>query len=519
MKDKHLLKTILIALIGLFALLRLINLGTNPIILNRDEAALGYNAWLLSQTGWDEWHQKWPLMIKSFGDYKLPGYVYLLVPLFRVFSTSDFLLRLPACLSGIILIYLSINLAKKLGLKKITTLIFALSIAITPVFFFYSRMAWEANLGLTLLIGSLICLLNKQKLFNYLGIILILLACFTYNTPYLLLPFILVALIFWQKMIGKKTNWLIILALGIVFIGTSLMILPLTNQKSGITIFTDPTVRANYINYRADFSGLSQKILANQYIYWASLMFKNTLASFSYQFLVKNGGGHPWHSQPGFAHLNNSFYFVGLASLVFNLGKIIIDLIKRRKIQLPMVFLIWLLFSALIPSVITTDAPHATRSLLFFYLFNLMAVIGLEQFYLAVIKKKPMLVKTLLLILASLISLETGRYFYHYFVSYPQQQTALQPGYQKVLAEVKSTNQAIAVVDPSGYQYISTAWYLKLPTKIFLDTVIHQNPNQIGLSYGERINNYHFIAQKEDRNEQEKILIIWENGQWVIQYY
>jgi hypothetical protein len=44
-----------------------------PAALNRDEAAIGYNAMLLSQTGLDEWGRSWPLALESFGGYKLPG--------------------------------------------------------------------------------------------------------------------------------------------------------------------------------------------------------------------------------------------------------------------------------------------------------------------------------------------------------------------------------------------------------------------------------------------------------------
>ena len=55
-------------------------LGQIPQGLNRDEASLGYTAWSLLKSGHDEWGQPWPINIKSFGDWKLPAYSYILLP-------------------------------------------------------------------------------------------------------------------------------------------------------------------------------------------------------------------------------------------------------------------------------------------------------------------------------------------------------------------------------------------------------------------------------------------------------
>ncbi|KKU82941.1 MAG: hypothetical protein UY10_C0019G0001, partial [Microgenomates group bacterium GW2011_GWA2_47_8] len=56
------------------AIPRIWQLGILPLALNRDEAALAYNAVLLAETGKDEWGRSWPLALQSFGDFKLIGY-------------------------------------------------------------------------------------------------------------------------------------------------------------------------------------------------------------------------------------------------------------------------------------------------------------------------------------------------------------------------------------------------------------------------------------------------------------
>ena len=65
--------TILIVIAGF---LRIYKIATVPPGLNQDETAIGYNAYSILVTGRDEWGEKYPLYFKSFGDYKLPIYIY-----------------------------------------------------------------------------------------------------------------------------------------------------------------------------------------------------------------------------------------------------------------------------------------------------------------------------------------------------------------------------------------------------------------------------------------------------------
>ena len=49
-----------------------------PPALNADEAAFGYNAYSLVETGKDEHGNAWPIHFQSFNDYK-PGFYFYLV--------------------------------------------------------------------------------------------------------------------------------------------------------------------------------------------------------------------------------------------------------------------------------------------------------------------------------------------------------------------------------------------------------------------------------------------------------
>ncbi|NMB56469.1 hypothetical protein GYA19_00850, partial [Candidatus Beckwithbacteria bacterium] len=69
-------KLLILGLIVILAgILRFYRLGNYPSIFN-DEAAVGYNAYSILKTGKDEFGQTFPLFFRSFGEGKLPLYIY-----------------------------------------------------------------------------------------------------------------------------------------------------------------------------------------------------------------------------------------------------------------------------------------------------------------------------------------------------------------------------------------------------------------------------------------------------------
>lgn len=97
---------ILIILLGFF--LRAYKLGEIPASLNPDEVALGYTSFSFLRTGADEHGKFLPLVLQSFGDWKMPLYSYLgMIPV-AVFGLNEMAVRLPSVVAGVtsvILIY------------------------------------------------------------------------------------------------------------------------------------------------------------------------------------------------------------------------------------------------------------------------------------------------------------------------------------------------------------------------------------------------------------------------------
>lgn len=498
-----------IAILTLAISVRWYQLESLPVILNRDEAALGYNAVLLRHLGVDEWGQPWPLMLQSFGDFKLVGYVNSVVVSQLFFGETDWAVRFPSAVAGVLLVVVAGWWGKQWRLSHLT----AFLVAVTPVFWFYSRIAFEANLALTLFatgLGSLLLPKKQHWSWQAIGVGFLWWSTLVYNTPLLLLPSIILMFPFKYGVRHWKKWWGVVAALLLVTVGMFLQLIPLTQQKSSITIFSDQLTWTRYGEYREAYSGLTQKVWGNKYVFFSQVVVRNTLAALSPKFMVTEGGQHPWHALPHHGHLYGLVYLLGWAGIV-------VVLYDAKRGQFTHLWLLWLTAMSLMPASITVDAPHATRSLFFFWCWTMLAVLGIDRLTHQKNWRFMMLVVTSVLVFFS-----ASKYGFDYFNAYPSQQSeSLKFGLPAALEilDRDRPGQAVAVVDEGGYDYIVFAWYSHLDPSYFMSTVSHQLPNYIGLRYGERVGRFHFIGRPEDANpQQERVLMRWSDvsKQWLI---
>lgn len=514
--------------------LRVYETASIPNGLNRDEAALAYNGLLLSEVGTDEWQRSWPLNLESFGDYKLIGYPFLLSLLFKVLSAGDFVVRLPSIIAGALLPLGLYFLSRYLKFSKLTSLLVAILSALMPVFFFYSRVAFEANLALTLFVFGMVFLLKESSWWStVISVLCFSAAIFTYNTPLLLLPFVLLILPL-VKGIKNYKSWLLpFVFLTVITAGAFYNLNQTFSQKSAITIFSDPLVQIDeFPQYRDNYSGIAQTLIGNKYVFYLKKISSNTLLSFSPKFLVSSGGSHPWHTLPGWGNLNwfvlALFYLGILLTVVLSLTKVIKmkmgskELLEKvtkpwtKSKRLRSLLLLYLLGIAILPSSVTVDAPHTTRSLFFFVTVILIAAQTIEWLYNNFQKFRT----NRLLVSVVIVLINLGLfipYLYSYFSAYENESKRLyQSGLADVILEAESANHQtpIAIVDPDGYQYIVVSWYQKITPAEFYTTVVRQQPDRIGFRYGEQLKNYHFVAHAEDRREAEKKYILWTDQGW-----
>src|SRR5688572_3781308 len=138
--------------------LRFYQLGSNPPSLDWDEASIGYNAYSILKTGADEYGNAFPLSFRSFDDYKPPVYFYLTVPSIAVFGLTEFAVRFPAAVIGVVaviaLYFFVLEVLQRFDKPKRQgiALTAAFFLAISPWHLQFSRAAFEGNLGMAFLI-------------------------------------------------------------------------------------------------------------------------------------------------------------------------------------------------------------------------------------------------------------------------------------------------------------------------------------------------------------------------------
>src|SRR3989338_10636555 len=123
---------VLLVIFLLGFILRIVFLDIAPPGFNADEASLGYNAYSLIKTGKDEWGTSFPLVFKSFSDYKPGLYVYLAIPFVWLLGLNEFSVRLPSILLGSFSIALIYFLSKELFKKETVAWACAFLLSISP---------------------------------------------------------------------------------------------------------------------------------------------------------------------------------------------------------------------------------------------------------------------------------------------------------------------------------------------------------------------------------------------------
>ena len=248
-------KYLIIAILILAAILRLALLDKFPSGLNADEASLGYNAWSLIETGKDEHSVSWPLVFRSFDDYKPPLYVYLVLPFVKVMGLSVTTVRLPSALLGIFSVFLLFLLVKRLFPEKekyFLPEISALALAISPWHLHFSRGGWEVNVATFFILLMLLFLLKSFEKIKFLFVFAIaaVLSLYTYHSARVITPLLIVAfsLIFLDKIKNffvKKNIKLTLLALlltVVLSLSVAYQMLSKEGQSrfSGVSLFADP---------------------------------------------------------------------------------------------------------------------------------------------------------------------------------------------------------------------------------------------------------------------------------------
>lgn len=361
---------ILISILFITLQLRLFSISTYPVSLYWDEVASTYNAYSILKTGKDEYGNSFPVLFKSFNDFKMSGNIYLTSLMIPVCGLNEFSARASSAFTGIIAIFFTYQLVNELlllssvkfkGLSKLPVLT-AFFLAISPWHIQFSRTGFEANVAAGFVIGSVWLFLNgiRQKKFMVLFLSLILCAAsfYVYRSIHVFMPLLIIGLviIFNQNIRRQKKNFIILLVCLILFL------LPLIPK-----MFGEGAIRAKQVSVVNNAStevyssalelvkhpNLVQKIMNNRRVVYGKLMATGYLSHFSPFYLFFSGDANGRHGPRGMGLLYGweiPFILIGILA-VFFLGKYVWQSI-----------LIWTLLAP-IPAALSVPVPHALRSL------------------------------------------------------------------------------------------------------------------------------------------------------------
>ncbi len=363
-------RTWLVAIVLLGAILRLVGFGHVPVAPYWDEMAIWDDAQSILATGRDMHHRSWlqPLFI-SYGDFKLPVYIWLTALGSNL--TQDILtaVRLPSLVAGILSIPVLYYLAIWLWPRQRGIGLAAAGIAaILPWSLHFSRVGYEGHVGMVWLLSSAAALWwsRRQKIGSrqWLGVLLSAglgtLAVYTYFSVRFVFPvvFLGVAGIEWPHWRRRWPQLALALLLWLA------LLMPMTRadfyqasnqfRLSATNILNNPD-QPNIINLWRFRSGnnLFSRLVFNRYTFTAHSLMVNYATFLSPNYLWFQGDTNVRHSSGVTGIMLVTMFplwVVGWLSLV------------RRQPKLAIYFGLWWA-AGILPAAVPTDVPHALRSL------------------------------------------------------------------------------------------------------------------------------------------------------------
>lgn len=464
--------------------LRFWQLGSLPPV-NRDELAIGYNAYSIVLTHHDEHGVgPWPVSFQSFGDYKLPGLIYSVAALLKALPLNDTTIRLPNALLGTLLIPLAYLLAKQLFSDKKIGLLAAGLLAISWWQIHASRSAYEPLIGLFFTQSALLSFLAIRKRIFWLipALLAAMLALVSYNAPVLLLPLYEGAclILLWSHYASPLKKFTAALTAGstlvLAYVSTRLTG-GVTLSRTATTILGNPNTHHTIENWLLDlhtagFSWTAARIFANKPLFALLDAAKGYVASISPSYLFFTGDANPWHNFHTL-HLGNInplliIPLIYAAWYLMRHPKHITDTVRMLAV---------LTLLSPLADAITIDAPITNRLLDLHFYLNLWSAYGLYYFW----QTHHSIIKRLW---AAGFAASTGFFLLIYTIIYPAELNALwNPGAKalvQAIAPEAAAYRRIYITENFGLAYIYFAFYTPIPPDVFQKQTLWANK---GLDY------------------------------------
>jgi hypothetical protein len=496
---------IILSILGIGFFLRIWHINESAANIGFDEAALGYNAYSLMLTGKDEHAFKYPISLKSFGDYKPAMYTYLTIPFIKVFGLSNLSLRMVSAIAGLVLayfVYLILGLYVKEEKYRIAGLVLAV---MQPWSLHFSRVALETNLSAAFFTMGIYFYLRNRNKFNigvYIGYILCFIASiYSYHGARVAVPLFLVLMqadpIKWMLKDKKiRFDWKEILSIVVIV----LFYMPIFLNASAMSVLT----RFNQENFFRIYTPYAPKeLLKFPLIKFYYLIGMLTGRLWSY-FSPINWGGriYIWIRQ-SVMHIPE-FGMVGwIESIMFIVGVVLIikNIIKDKY----RVLVYWLV-AGLAPAAATWNWFHPLRCLNALGSVEIICFLGMIYVY----KKLGLFLKIvfLSLVLVQFVFIVNNEIGFSYYETHGN----FQPGGfmegEEIIKKFYDKYDQIIVDSPQAQSYIFILYYFKIDPILVQKESYGRKPNE-RRSWNVDFGKFKFRTINWNEDKKLKKTILW----------
>ena len=486
------IRLLLFLILLLASFLRFWRLDSFPA-LNADEAAIGYNAYSLVETGKDEHGNAWPIHFQSFNDYKPGFYFYLVLPFVKVLGLNEWAVRIPGAALGVGTVLILYLLVKELFKNEKLALASSLFLAISPWHIHFSRGAWEVNVAtffITLGLWLFLKALNNPKLYVF-STLAFVSAFYTYHAARVVVPLLVIGLSFiYRKEIQPNIRKFAVS--GLVAL---ILLLPLgadfakgevRSRAAGVGLFADPGPLARINEQRGehpDYLALLPKVLHNKVVNYSLAFGLNYSQHFWGEFLFLTGDKIERNKVPE----TGQMYLFDLIFLTFGLMAIAVRPRGWGAI------LMWLVLAPT-AAALTFQSPHALRAQNMVIPLTVISAYGfitILSWLRGLRRIRPWGYLTVSLLIIWGFARYEHMYWVHMAKEFP---FSSQYGVKELVDYIKEKeNQKIIVTDRYDQPYILFLFYLKYPPQRFQEEHSLSAKDKYGFSTVRSFGNYEFV--------------------------
>lgn len=452
--------------------------------LNADEAAYGYNAYSLLKTGSDEYGAKLPLRFKSFGDFKLPLYGYLSIPIIASFGLNNsirYLNTIVALLFPVIMYFLTKEFFSDKRVALFSSFLIATSLGLHLI----GRQAHEGYLSVALISTALLFFMRYLKKSSSANLIYLLIfstfALFSYQFGRIFIFFLLLTslILTFKKKVRK------ILPISLVFI---FMLFSITDF-----IYKPERVKRLLFFTTAGFSQKIQemrmeggnRIPYNKLTIGIKTVLNEHIKYFSPDYLSINGDTNYRFGYPEMSYMTLLQYLFVLIGFYY--------LFKNKERWRYLLLLIFLV--APLPASLAWQSLTLPRALFIFVPSTIIAGYGAVQLLKSINKKYYKVAFVSLIVLQLIFLFYSWDFYLNHYSSRAVTTYSRQCGYKELVDYVhKNYNKfdKFYITRKHGQPYIFLLYYLKYAPQKYQPQALLTKPDDYGFGQIDKFDKFIF---------------------------